>query len=124
MTETTPRLFEDYLDINEAAREIGMHPQTLRKLAKSEELPAVLFAGKYLIERDALELFRVRNNSHRGRNLEPGAGFLMRLDVDTDARVIKAVNLLDLNREEIIRECVRAGLAEVEARAQEAPDFR
>ena len=47
--------FDDYLDLVEAAGELGIHPQSLRRLIKQKRVPAVLFAGKYLIERDKLE---------------------------------------------------------------------
>ena len=50
--------FDDYLDLVEAARELGIHPQSLRRLIKQKRVPAVLFAGKYLIERDKLEMFK------------------------------------------------------------------
>ena len=44
--------FDDYLDLVEAARVLGIHPQSLRRLIKQKRVPATLFAGKYLIERD------------------------------------------------------------------------
>ena len=50
--------FDNYLDLVEAARVLGIHPQSLRRLIKQKKVPAVLFAGKYLIERDKLEIFK------------------------------------------------------------------
>jgi excisionase family DNA binding protein len=44
--------FDNYLDLVEAARELAIHPQSLRRLIKQKKIPATLFAGKYLIERD------------------------------------------------------------------------
>ncbi len=49
--------FDNYLDLVEAARILGIHPQSLRRLIKQKKVPAFLFAGKYLIERDKLEIF-------------------------------------------------------------------
>jgi excisionase family DNA binding protein len=59
--------FEDYLDLVEAARELGIHPQSLRRLIKQKKIPAVLFAGKYLIERDKLEMFKANYDPRPGR---------------------------------------------------------
>jgi excisionase family DNA binding protein len=56
MPTTTP--FDNYLDLVEAARELAIHPQSLRRLIKQKKIPARLFAGKYLIERDKLEMFK------------------------------------------------------------------
>jgi excisionase family DNA binding protein len=50
--------FDDYLDLVEAAHELGIHPQSLRRLIKQGRVPARLFAGKYLIERDKLDMFK------------------------------------------------------------------
>src|SRR5439155_21178173 len=50
--------FDDYLDLVDAARVLNIHPQSLRRLIKQKKVPAVLFAGKYLIERDKLQMFK------------------------------------------------------------------
>jgi len=42
--------FDEYLDLVEAARELGIHPQSLRRLIKQGRVPATLFAGKYLFK--------------------------------------------------------------------------
>jgi excisionase family DNA binding protein len=59
--------FENYLDLVEAARVLGIHPQSLRRLIKQKKVPAVLFAGKYLIERDKLEIFKSGYDPRPGR---------------------------------------------------------
>ena len=59
--------FLDYLDLVEAARELNIHPQSLRRLIKQKRVPAVLFAGKYLIERDKLEMFKANYDPRPGR---------------------------------------------------------
>ena len=50
--------FDDYFDLLEAARILEVHPDTVRRLIKQKRMPAVLFAGKWLIERDKLEMFK------------------------------------------------------------------
>src|SRR5579883_2366387 len=62
---TTP--FENYLDLVEAARMLQIHPQSLRRLIKQGKMPATLFAGKYLIERDKLEMFKANYDPRPGR---------------------------------------------------------
>ena len=59
--------FDNYLDLVEAARLLGIHPQSLRRLIKQRKVPAVLFAGKYLIERDKLEMFKSNYDPRPGR---------------------------------------------------------
>jgi excisionase family DNA binding protein len=59
--------FDNYLDLVEAARELNIHPQSLRRLIKQKKIPATLFAGKYLIERDKLEMFKSNYDPRPGR---------------------------------------------------------
>ncbi len=59
--------FDDYLDLVEAARTLNIHPQSLRRLIKQKKVPAILFAGKYLIERDKLEMFKANYDPRPGR---------------------------------------------------------
>lgn len=59
--------FENYLDLVDAARVLKIHPQSLRRLIKQGRVPAVLFAGKYLIERDALNQFKAGYDRRPGR---------------------------------------------------------
>ncbi|MCS7293930.1 MAG: helix-turn-helix domain-containing protein [Dehalococcoidia bacterium] len=61
------RLFDDYYDLVEAARELDIHPQSLRRLIKQKKIPATMFAGKYLIERDKLEMFKANYDPRPGR---------------------------------------------------------
>jgi len=51
----------------EAARILRIHPQSLRRLIKQKKVPAILFAGKYLIERDKLEMFQANYDPRPGR---------------------------------------------------------
>jgi excisionase family DNA binding protein len=59
--------FDNYLDLVEAARLLSIHPQSLRRLIKQKKVPATLFAGKYLIERDKLEMFKSNYDPRPGR---------------------------------------------------------
>ena len=59
--------FDDYLDLVEAARALNIHPQSLRRLIKQKKVPALLFAGKYLIQRDKLEMFKANYDPRPGR---------------------------------------------------------
>jgi excisionase family DNA binding protein len=59
--------FDDYLDLVEAARTLNIHPQSLRRLIKQKKVPAILFAGKYLIQRDKLEMFKSNYDPRPGR---------------------------------------------------------
>lgn len=62
-----PAVFDDYLDLVEAARELQIHPQSLRRLIKQKKIPAQIFAGKYLIERHHLEMFKSNYDPRPGR---------------------------------------------------------
>ena len=59
--------FDNYLDLVEASRVLSIHPQSLRRLIKQKKVPAVLFAGKYLIARDKLEMFKSNYDPRPGR---------------------------------------------------------
>ncbi len=59
--------FDNYVDLVEAARQLNIHPQSLRRLIKQKKVPAVLFGGKYLIERDKLEMFKANYDRRPGR---------------------------------------------------------
>jgi len=59
--------FENLLDINEVAQEIGIHPQSVRRLIKQNELPARYHRGKYFIDRDQLQMFKANYNPRPGR---------------------------------------------------------
>lgn len=61
--------FDNFLDLVEAARMLNIHPQSLRRLIKQKKVPAVLFAGKYLIERDKLEMFKSNYDRRPGRKV-------------------------------------------------------
>ncbi len=59
--------FGAYLFLHEAAKELGIHPQSLRRLIKQKKVPAIMFAGKYLIPRDQFERFKATYDPRPGR---------------------------------------------------------
>ena len=59
--------FENYLDLVEAAAVLKIHPQSLRRLIKQDKLQAIVFAGKYLIERERLQAFKAGYDPRPGR---------------------------------------------------------
>lgn len=60
-------VFEPWLDLVEAAKELGIHPQSLRRLINQKKIPATLFAGKYLIHRDDVRKFKESYDPRPGR---------------------------------------------------------
>lgn len=58
---------QDHLDLVEAAQMLGIHPQSLRRLIKGEKMPARMYAGKYLIDRHTLEMFKANYDPRPGR---------------------------------------------------------
>jgi excisionase family DNA binding protein len=49
--------FNDYVTVQEAAKRLNIHPESVRRLIRSGKLPARKFANTWLIERDVLEQF-------------------------------------------------------------------
>ena len=64
-TEADP--FDGWFDLVEAARELKMHPQSVRRLIKQGDLPARFQRGKYLIQQDTLEMFKANYDPRPGR---------------------------------------------------------
>ncbi len=59
--------FDGWSDLVEAARELQIHPQSLRRLIKQGRVPATMFGGKYMIERDKLDMFKTNYDRRPGR---------------------------------------------------------
>ena len=59
--------FDGWSDLVEAARELGIHPQSLRRLIKQGRVPAAMFGGKYMIAREQLEMFKTNYDRRPGR---------------------------------------------------------
>jgi excisionase family DNA binding protein len=65
--DTFDQFQENYLDLVQAAQVLGIHPQSLRRLIKAGHVPARMYAGKYLIERAALNQFKTTYDPRPGR---------------------------------------------------------
>ncbi len=67
---TRGTVFDDYLDLVEAAKQIGIHPTSLRRLIKTKKFDpsgVYLFAGRYLLSRESVERFKTGYNPKPGR---------------------------------------------------------
>jgi excisionase family DNA binding protein len=50
-------LLETYLDVDEAARRLRIHPESVRRLIRQGKLPAIKFGNKWLLERATLDQY-------------------------------------------------------------------
>jgi len=50
-------VFDQFLDANEAAARLKVHPETVKRLIRMKQLPARKFGNKWLIDRDVLDQF-------------------------------------------------------------------
>jgi len=58
---------ENYLDVLEAARWLRVHPETIRRLCRQGEIPAIKFRNTWLIEKSKLKEFAQNYNPRQGR---------------------------------------------------------
>jgi excisionase family DNA binding protein len=49
--------FDDFATVSEAAERLGIHPESVRRLIRANQLPAKKFVNSWLIARDVLEQF-------------------------------------------------------------------
>lgn len=59
---------EDLLTVEDAAKKVKVHPETIRGWIRSGELPAVDIGGKYRIYPDDLDAFLKRRKTTRDRD--------------------------------------------------------
>ena len=59
-------LLEDYLTVIEAGRRLRIHPETVKRLCRQGDLPAVKIRNTWLIGRDILDNFAGTYVSRRG----------------------------------------------------------
>ena len=65
----------DWHDLNEAAALVGIHRDSLRRLIKKGDGPAVMtVAGKFMVQRDELARWRREYESRPGRKSVAIAG--------------------------------------------------
>jgi excisionase family DNA binding protein len=48
---------QDYVNVQEAAKRLNIHPESVRRLIRQGKLPARKFANTWLIDRAVLEQF-------------------------------------------------------------------
>ncbi|MBI4307389.1 MAG: helix-turn-helix domain-containing protein [Chloroflexi bacterium] len=61
----------DYVTIIEAARELRLHPETVKRLCRQGDIQAIKFRNAWLIHRESLDAFSRGYNPGRG----PGSRF-------------------------------------------------
>jgi excisionase family DNA binding protein len=59
--------FDAYVGIIEAGARLTIHPDSVRRLIKQGDIPAVKFSGKWLIRKDQLEQFARTYDPRPGR---------------------------------------------------------
>jgi excisionase family DNA binding protein len=57
---------ENYLTVIEAARRLGIHPDTVKRLCRQGDIPAVKLRNTWLIEQETLEVFSGAYQPKRG----------------------------------------------------------
>ena len=60
-------MLENYVDVIEASRILGVHPETVRRLIREGKLTALKFGNKWIMERDRLQVFANTYDGSRGR---------------------------------------------------------
>lgn len=50
-------LLENYADVDDISRRLGIHPESVRRLIRDGKLPAIKFGNKWLVEKSVLEQF-------------------------------------------------------------------
>ncbi len=59
-------VFDGYLDVIEASRRLRVHPETVKRLCRQGDLPAVKIRNTWLISRDTLDNFAGTYNPRPG----------------------------------------------------------
>ncbi|MEX2007942.1 MAG: hypothetical protein WD850_00340 [Candidatus Spechtbacterales bacterium] len=67
---------DDYLDLLEAARQIGIHPQSLRRITRKPKrgivpIPHQVWRGKILFKRATVEMLKANYNGRPGHKPSP-----------------------------------------------------
>ncbi|MDX9956171.1 MAG: helix-turn-helix domain-containing protein [Anaerolineae bacterium] len=55
-----------YVEVSQAARELAVHPETVRRLLRQGELPGAKVGTLWLIERSVLESFKAAYDPRPG----------------------------------------------------------
>ena len=59
-------LLDDYFNAIEASRRLKVHPETVKRLCRQGDLPAIKIHNTWLISRDTLDNFAAVYNPKRG----------------------------------------------------------
>ena len=59
-------ILDNYYDAIEASRRLKIHPETVKRLCRQGDLPAVKIHNTWLISRDILDSFAGTYNPRRG----------------------------------------------------------
>ena len=60
-------MLENYVDADEAAQLLKVHPETVKRLIRRKHLPATKVGNKWIIERERLLEFGATYDRRRGR---------------------------------------------------------
>ena len=59
-------LWDHYLNVMEAGRRLKVHPETVKRLCRQGDIPAIKLHNTWLINRDILDNFAGTYNPSRG----------------------------------------------------------
>ncbi len=59
--------FENFVKVEDAAKRLNIHPESVRRLIRAGKLPARKFANTWLIEKSTLEQFASNYDPRPGR---------------------------------------------------------
>ncbi len=57
---------DNYFNVMEAGRRLGIHPETVKRLCRQKDIPAIKVHNTWLIDRDVLDNFAGTYVSRRG----------------------------------------------------------
>ena len=60
-------MLENYIDVIEASKILGVHSETVKRLIREGKLTATKFGNKWVMERDRLQVFANTYDGRRGR---------------------------------------------------------
>ena len=60
-------MFENYVDVIEASKILGVHPETVKRLIREGKLTATKFGNKWIMERERLQMFANTYDGRRGK---------------------------------------------------------
>lgn len=58
---------ENYINVHDAAKQVGIHEESLRRLLRLGSLPGVRIGGQWFIDREQLALFVATYDARTGK---------------------------------------------------------